>query len=153
MTEKTIIEINGVKLEVDLRTARRVEELRVGDTVKVLVKSYGDSVTVYPGMIVGFEPFVELPTIIVAYINAGYNAAELKFVHINKNTKNAEIIKSVDADEHNFQQQKYIDAFDRDIEKKRLEIQDLEAKKSYFLREFGGWWSVGKPETPDDGIF
>jgi len=27
MTEKTIIEVNGVKLEVDMRHARRIEEL------------------------------------------------------------------------------------------------------------------------------
>jgi len=33
---KRIIEINGVKLEVDLTTARRIDEFKVGDTVKVL---------------------------------------------------------------------------------------------------------------------
>jgi len=34
---KQIIEINGVKLEVDLSTAKRIDEFRVGDTVKVLI--------------------------------------------------------------------------------------------------------------------
>jgi hypothetical protein len=40
MTEKTIIEVSGVKLEVDLRQARRIEEIRIGDRVKVLTKDY-----------------------------------------------------------------------------------------------------------------
>ena len=35
MADKRIIEINGVKLEVDMTTARRIDEFRVGDTVKV----------------------------------------------------------------------------------------------------------------------
>ena len=34
---KQIIEINGVKLEVDLSTAKRIDEFRVGDTVKVFI--------------------------------------------------------------------------------------------------------------------
>lgn len=40
MDQKRIIEVNGVKLEVDLRNARRVDEFRVGSPVKVLVKNY-----------------------------------------------------------------------------------------------------------------
>lgn len=60
--QKTIVEINGIKLEVDLRTAKRVEEYKVGDMVKVLKKEYGDSYKSYAGMIVGFDAFVALPT-------------------------------------------------------------------------------------------
>ena len=38
--QKRIIEVNGVKLEVDMRYARKIEELRVGSRVKVLIKNY-----------------------------------------------------------------------------------------------------------------
>ena len=37
--QKRIVEIGGVKIEVDLRTAKRVDSYRVGDPVKVLTKS------------------------------------------------------------------------------------------------------------------
>ena len=39
------IEINGVKLEIDLRTAKRVDTFKIGDNVKVLKKEYGDDVS------------------------------------------------------------------------------------------------------------
>lgn len=48
MSETTIIEINGVKLEIDLRHAKRIDNLRVGDTVKVLRKRYDDSYESFP---------------------------------------------------------------------------------------------------------
>ena len=35
-----IIDIQGVKLDVDLRTATRVEEIRIGTKVRVLTKDY-----------------------------------------------------------------------------------------------------------------
>ena len=36
------IEINGIKLEVDLRTAKRIDQFKVGDNVKVLKKNGGN---------------------------------------------------------------------------------------------------------------
>ena len=38
MEEKRIVEIDGVKIEVDLRTAKRVDSYKVGDNVKILEK-------------------------------------------------------------------------------------------------------------------
>ena len=40
MEGKTMVEIDGVKMEVDLRTARRIDTFAVGDNVKVLCKDY-----------------------------------------------------------------------------------------------------------------
>ena len=42
MEEKRIIEVNGIKMEVDLRNAKRIDQFKVGDSVKVLVKSYSE---------------------------------------------------------------------------------------------------------------
>jgi ribosomal protein L19 len=89
--QKTIVEINGVKLEVDLRTAKTVEEYRVGDTVKLLKKEYGDSYKSYAGMIVGFDPFISLPTIIVAYIDQSYSGVDIKFDYLNAKSEGVEI--------------------------------------------------------------
>ena len=57
MDNKRIIEINGIKLEVDLSTAKRIDEFRVGDNVKVLRKGYNDNFEVLAGVIVEFVNF------------------------------------------------------------------------------------------------
>ena len=93
--ETTIIEINGVKLEVDLRHAKRIDELTIGSPVKCLVKKY-ESYAVYPGIIIGFEPFLSLPTIVVAYLETDTYNADIKFVAFNTNTKDFEIVLDVD---------------------------------------------------------
>ena len=43
MSELTTVEINGVKMDVDLRTAKRVDTMKVGTRVKVLTRSYDSS--------------------------------------------------------------------------------------------------------------
>ena len=37
---KKIVEIDGIKLEIDMRTAKRIDQFKVGDKVKILVKKY-----------------------------------------------------------------------------------------------------------------
>ena len=67
---KRIIEIDGVKVEVDLRTAKRVDSFKVGDNIKILDKEY-DNYKVKPGIIVDFAEFQELPTIVIAVFEEG----------------------------------------------------------------------------------
>lgn len=137
--DKTIIEVNGVKMEVDLRTARRIEELRVGDRVKVLTKGYSDY-KVHAGTIVGFEPFANLPTIIVAYLERDYDSVGVKFVYFNAQTKETEIVKAIDDDQLDIDKSGILQLFDRDIQKKRDEIADIEAKRAYFVDNFKAYW-------------
>ena len=54
------IEINGVKLQVDLRHARRLEEIRVGSRVKVLTKDYNGH-KVSHGVVIGFTLLENVP--------------------------------------------------------------------------------------------
>jgi len=146
---KTIIEVNGVKMEVDLRHAKRVDELRVGDRVKVLVKNYA-SYAVYAGTVIGFEPFSKLPTIIVAYIEMSYGKeGNIKFVHFNAETKDIEIIKAIDDDCLDLSKADAINSFDRMIAAKQAEIEEIERKKAYFLNHFQAYWEpLVKPELP-----
>jgi hypothetical protein len=146
--EKRIIEINGIKMEIDLRHAKRVDTFKVGDKVRVLVKSYGDTFNTYAGMIVGFDNFKERPTIIVAYIEPGaYSADPLKFVNINQDTKDVEITAMSDdfiaADKSSI-----IDRMDKIILDHQQKIQEMEARKSYFLKYFDAYFT-GK-EAPID---
>lgn len=147
-SDMKVIEINGIKLEVDMRTAKRIEELRVGDKVKVLVKDYGDTFSVHPGTVIGFEPFNALPTIIVAYAIIGYSTFELKFLHFNAKTKEGfEIIKALD-DDIEVSKADVISIFDRMIAGKSREISELQEKRDYFLRQFATYWTkVEKTEA------
>ena len=82
---KRVVEIGGVKLEVDLRHARVIENFKIGDTVKVLLKKYGDSYESHLGVIVGFDNFKERPTIVIAHVedwdtDAGTKDKKLKSV-------------------------------------------------------------------------
>lgn len=148
MTEgKTIIEVNGVKLEVDLRSARRIDEIRVGDRVKVLLKTY-DSYKVCAGTVVGFEPFEKLPTIVVAYVEVDYNKSDVKFLHFNSQTKDTEIIKAIDADHLDIDRATVLDQLDRQVAVHRRGIEDLEARRKYFLDHFSAYWAPVAAPVP-----
>lgn len=149
--ETQIIEINGVKLEVDLRYAKRVDHFRVGTKVKILEKqsNYGGSTDtkVYSGVIVGFEPFESLPTIVVCYLSVDYSGAELKFAYVNTATdKKWEIVAAVD-DDLPVQKQDVLSKIDREIQKKRDEIMDIERKRDYFLTHFAAYFAHDNVEA------
>lgn len=137
---RQVVEIPGVKLDLDMRTAVRVETLRVGDRVKVLEKQYSDW-KASPGVIVGFEPFKSLPTIIVAVARVSYASVDLAFVYINAQTENVEIVKSIDDDQCDLQKDKVEAYFVDAIAKKRTEIEELERRREFFLREFRAYWT------------
>lgn len=136
----TIIEVHGVKLEVDLRTARRIDTLQVGSRVKVLTKSYSDY-KVRPGVVVGFEPFKELPTITVAVLDISWTEAKLEFIQFNAKTEGVEIVPAVDNDELEVDRADMHRRLDREIEQKRREIQDLERRKAWFEQNFRAYFA------------
>ena len=144
-TEKTIVEINGVKMEVDLRHARIVHEnIKVGSKVKLLVKNDYSGPVVYAGVVVGFEPFESLPTIIVAYVKDGYNDSGLHFAHINaKSADKYDMVPSLD-DELPIKKDDVLAQFDRKIDKARAELEAAEAQRDYFLRHFNRYFAATK---------
>ncbi len=143
MSQTQIIEIGGVKLEVDMRHAKRIDTFKIGTRVKVLVKpSYsGGTVNIYSGVIVGFEDFKSAPTIVVAYVESGYNA-DIKFININvytnqnENGDKYEIV--ADQDKAMMVSKKdVLDSFNRQIRGKLEEIRELGRKKRMFVSRFG----------------
>lgn len=149
MSTKTIIEVNGVKLEVDLRTARRIDELKIGSPVKCLVKQYTDY-KVCPGVIVGFVPFKNKPSIVVAYLDTTYSSADLKFVTFNEDTRDFEIVADIDYNSMELDKGNVLRLMDKDITKKEQELQDLIAKKKFFLENFDSFNRVEiKPEVEE----
>ncbi len=142
-----LIEINGVKLEVDMRFARRVETLAVGSRVKVLIKSgYSDSFSVHPGVLIGFEPFEALPTLVVAYLEIDYSDAKLKFLYFNAKTKDTEIIAAESASEGlELSRDDTLAKMDRNIEQKIAAVEDAKRQRAFFLAQFGRYFTPVEP--------
>lgn len=139
--QTTIIEVNGIRLEVDLRTAKRVDTLRIGDRVKCLVKGYGNSMSTHAGVVVGFEPFPSLPTIVVAYLDTGYaSGGMLKFHSFNTETKDFEVVADIDNNALEVDKTHILAQFGRDVAQKRQELETLEQKKAFFLAHFGRYF-------------
>lgn len=133
---KRIIEVNGVKLEVDLTSAKRIDEFRVGDTVKVL-DNRNDKNEVRTGVITDFANFKDLPTIIVAVYKAGdyWSKPTIEFFPYNSNTEGIEIV-GVSAEEIIVSRETIVQKFDDEIAKKRDELNDLIIKRDTFIKYF-----------------
>lgn len=133
--EKRIIEIDGVKLEVDMREAKRVNKFKVGDAVKVLVKKYDDYENNY-GVIVGFTEFKKKPAIDILYVEKDYSNVDIKFKTITEDTENIEIAHVHEYDQQ-FNNADVLGMINKQIEVKQEEIRVLEAKKRAFKKHFG----------------
>ena len=138
-----IVEVNGVKLEIDLSQCRVVENYRVGDPVKVLTKEYTNDFKSHVGTIVGFDNFKELPTIIIAYLETSYAAADIKFVYFNAKTENIEICPINKADLP-CTKAEVLELLDTEITKEREKVRELENKKNIFLKQFGKYFESQK---------
>lgn len=136
--EKRVIEVNGVKLEVDMRYARRIDEFKVGDTVKVLDKRNNKN-EMRTGVITDFANFKELPTIMVAMYKPGdyWSAPSIEFLPYNSDTEDVEIV-GVSAEEIMVSKDTIVDRFNDQIMKKKSELDDLIVKRDTFVKYFGG---------------
>lgn len=144
--QKRIVEINGIKIEVDLRTAKRVDQFKVGDGVKVLVKEYGDRYESHFGMIVGFDEFKSMPTIIVAYLKPSSWESPLKFAYINSKSTDIEIVAH-DPNDIGVEKADVMESFDRELNKKKQELTDIERKKNYFENMFGRYFEAQEAQS------
>lgn len=136
MENKRIVEIDGVKIEVDLRSAKRIDTFRVGDNVKVLCKEYNGDFKVKPGIITDFANFKEKPTIIVAVLDESYSGVSINFVHIYEGMEDKYEIVYATEDEVKLSQDGVLEKFEREIAKKKHEMEDLQFKKDFFIRHF-----------------
>lgn len=144
-SKKHVVEIKGVKFEIDERFARKIEDFRIGDKIKVLIKKYSNEHKVYPGIIVGFENFPSLPTMVIAYLEMDYSSAELRFAYFNAES-GFEISKTDDA-YLPIEKGMVIETMDKEILKKEGELRDLQLKKAYFLEHFNHYFQMKEEEA------
>ena len=140
--DKRIIEINGVKIEVDLREATAVETMRVGDAVRVLVKGYASAYTAHDGVVVGFDQFKNLPTITIAYAIVDYSGADVKFIHWNSATENTEVIRADEGARAAFNKEDAYRALDKSVAKAETDLSAARAKRDYFMEHIGKAWEA-----------
>lgn len=143
MSEKQIIEINGIKLEVDMRYAKKIENYKIGDNVKVLIKKYSDTYENFPGVIIGFDQFEKLPTIIVCYVELSYSTAEIRFLNINSKVQDHEIVHMAEH-EKAIDKKRAIDLLDRMVLKAETELTEIQRKRQYFIEKFNQHFIEGK---------
>lgn len=138
MENKRIVEIDGVKIEVDLRTAKRIDTFAVGDNVKVLCKEYNNQYEVKPGIITDFVNFKEKPTIVVAVFNEGSwsSSPSIEFIYIYEEMEDKYEIVFADDEELRLTKDGVVEKFEREIQKKRNEAQDLQNQLDYFKKHF-----------------
>lgn len=148
---KKIVEINGCKFEVDLSQARKIEDFKVGDKVKILKKGYSDSYTVYPAVIIGFEWFQTLPTITIAYLVMDYNGAKIEFLYYNQNTKDYEISHTNNI-ELLMEPSDVLQKMNKEIAQKEAEILQIKDRQKYFLLNFGKYFNEFTTEKLNEMI-
>lgn len=136
MSEMRVVEVNGVKLEVDMRYAKRIDEFRVGDNVKVL-DNRNDRNELRSGVITDFADFKELPTIMVAVYKSGdyWSNPTIEFIPYNAETDGIEIV-GVSAEEVMVSKETVVNKFDDQIARKRDELNDLIIKRDTFIKYF-----------------
>ena len=137
---KQIVEINGVKMEVDLREAQTIDTYRVGDTVKVLVPKYGDTFEAKCGAIIGFDNFRKLPAIVVAYLDCTYNEAKIEITSIHEGCKH-EITHASEGDVP-FSKKQVLDLLDGDIAKHQDALSQARWRKTQFESWFGKYFEA-----------
>lgn len=132
---KETVEINGVKFEVDMDTAKRIDTFHVGDSVRLLKKGYNGH-EIKDGVIVGFYAFKELPTIQVAYFTTTYgDNPRIEFENINAETDNYEIMPAL-PHESELDRNAVVESLDNEIEKAKAELQSLQSKKKWFVKHY-----------------
>jgi hypothetical protein len=141
--DKTIIEVKGVKMELDMRTAslQQIDTFKVGDKVKVLKKtaSYSEDWESCPGVIVGFDAYRTSPTIIIAYVSSN----SVKLIHLNEKAKDVEIVTANENDFEALEKANVIDFMNREIQNAEMKVEELKHRKDYFLKFFGQY--IEKP--------
>jgi len=134
---KRVVEINGVKVEVDLRTAKVVEHFKVGDPVRVFhpKQDFSDA-AIRPGVIVGFCEFDKTPAIQILELEVSYSGVSFNTVVIAEGINNNLQIAPYNKFEGIVSKADVVTRLDRMIQKAELDLSELMMKKKYFIDNF-----------------
>ena len=137
---KKIIEVNGVKMELDARTAtiQSIDTFKVGDACMVLVPDRYDSKKkmAVPAVITAFANFKANPTIVVSYLLEGYSDVEMKTAYLNKDSSDVELVR-IENNSNAFEVNKIRTKFLKTIDEKKKALFAAEDALANFDKNFG----------------
>lgn len=139
-----IVTINGVDIEVPEQAAKPTQPLRVGDPVKLLVKSPYHEPKVCAGVVAAFELFQSLPTVTVAFVDPSTysSTGALVFAHINeKSADKYELVHGLDRALLDIDQGRIQQLLQNDIQKKQQELDEANQRLRFFNERFGAYFS------------
>lgn len=138
-----IVNINGVDIDVpDSAIKPSTSALKIGDPVKLLVKSQYSEPQVCAGVVVGFEMFQSLPTISVAYLGGGSFSPTFAFAHINtKSADKYELVHGLDRQILQIDRSRIEQVLAEDVEKKRRELDESLSKQRFFNERFAAYFT------------
>lgn len=137
MSETQTYIIQGTHFEITKSLEPSPMRVKIGDRVKVMTKQY-DGWKTYPGIVVSFDNFIDLPTFNIIYVDISYSSSDLKSVAFNEQSKDVKIsFLPDDSKELDIDQTAMLKYFERAIEIKKRELADLIYKMSYFEKNFG----------------
>ena len=135
------IEVQGQSFEIEERVARRIETLRIGTPVRVLEKpDYSGKREVYTGVVVGFEPFRDLPTVRVAYFKSDYSAASIQFASFNSQTKDFAMVAAAEGFNATADLEAAKNALNRKVEKAEAALREAQSERDYFSSSIAANW-------------
>ena len=135
-SQKQVFNIQGFQIETDSQSAEEVTRYKVGDPIKVRwKKAYSDDYDTYPGVIINFTNFDNIPTLEILYVRSDYSGASIEFLTFNSKTTGVEIAP-ISEYEFLFDRLDIQDKLDRAINLKEEELRILKAKRKAFLSCF-----------------
>jgi hypothetical protein len=102
----------------------------------------------YPGIIVGFDNFEKLPTIIISYLETGYQTADVKFLYFNSDTKDTEIC-AMNENDVPFNSVDVEKLMSNTIVMKQKELTELRNKRDYFINNFNRYFGEINKTEPE----
>lgn len=134
------IEVNGMIMEFDEKLLLK-QEIRVGDNVQVLKKSYS-SWDCYAGVVTQLLPFKDKPAMEIMYLENSYSSCEIKKIIIVQGAEGEDTPRVVKMDDKflPFTKERCIDLLQKDITKKQNELNEAKLKLEYFQTYFNHYF-------------
>lgn len=134
------IEVNGMLLEFDEKVLLK-QEIKVGDSVQLLLDEGYGGPSLYTGVVTQILPFDEkVPAVEIMYIQNSYSTFEIKRKLLtNRDGEKTKIIK-VDDTFLPFTKERAIDMLDAEIRKKEQDLREAKEKKEYFLKYYNKYF-------------
>ena len=135
------VEVNGMILEFNEKLLLK-QEVRIGDTVQLMIDEGYSKPSLYTGVITQILPFdKECPVVEVLYIETAYSSFEIKKKLVTNKTDDKTKIIKVDNDFLPFTKERAIDMLNKNIEDARNKLREAEEKKAYFEKYYNKYFN------------